>query len=321
MYLSTQETGSPSQLLSSPRSFQRAGREGWAALAAPRPGTKAALCLRPKLPRGTGSRLCSFWVPLVSSQEKHPCLGAGCSQRAEARPSPSRGTHVSIPAALPDAKSSLALPNCPVTFASSRVWQPTISSQTGELTAASNLCQSSTHVTGEQAVLHPRYKGPICTAKQTKSTCLQHCGRLAPLSLVKDAEGTRARADLLGSARQESAGPHDRCCRVRAQPSRTSSNSYSKPGAREISFWNFSLSFLCSCCSPDSHCLSSLIWLQKIELDGPRVTSAHQTACPVTVGNGWGGGKQNQNGQAPLLALPLAGFCVTAGRALDLPIF
>lgn len=48
------------------------------------------------------------------------------------------------------------------------------------------------------------------------------------------------------------------------------------------------------------------------------VASAHQTAVPVTKGKGREGGEQSQ---APLLALLLAGFCITVGRSLNLPMF
>lgn len=61
-------------------------------------------------------------------------------------PSPSHGVHVSIPTALADAKTFLTLPDCPVTSGNSRVWQTIVSSQTGELTAAPNLCHRSLHV-------------------------------------------------------------------------------------------------------------------------------------------------------------------------------
>lgn len=123
-------------------SREPAGKDG-PAPAAPCPGTEAAPRLSPQLPLRLEAACFHFWVPPVSSWMKHPCLGAGCSQRSETWPSLSRRAYISIPAALSDAKLFLTLPNCPVTFGNSRAWQPTISSQTAELTAAPNLCQRS----------------------------------------------------------------------------------------------------------------------------------------------------------------------------------
>lgn len=140
-----------------------------------------------------------FWVPLISSWIKHPCLGA-----LRDVPSPSHGVHVSIPTALADAKSFLTVPDCPVTSVNSRVWQPTISSQTAELTAAPNPCQEFAHPL-EQAAPHPHYKG--LSALQTKPPCLQHCSHFALFSPVKDAERSWRLCEAGGAVPQHGWSP------------------------------------------------------------------------------------------------------------------
>lgn len=71
-----------------------------------------------------------------------------------------------------DAKSFLTSPDWLVTFGNSHVWQPTISSQTGELTAASNLCQRSLRSHLGTGCPSPTLQRPCLHNTTTRSTCL-----------------------------------------------------------------------------------------------------------------------------------------------------
>lgn len=149
-------------------------------------------------------------MPLISSWIKHP-NSSWVQPVLRDMPSPSHGAHVYIPTALADAKSLLTLPDYPVTSGNSRVWQPTISWQTGELTAAPNPRHRSLHVPWNgllpthttKAYLHYKPNHPAYNIAATL-----HC---LVLSRMQKGAG--------GSVRQESAVPQPGWSPLQALPS------------------------------------------------------------------------------------------------------
>lgn len=328
MYLYTQEAISPHQLLTLLTSLlptawwtaKHSGEEGEPRGLPERQRGRISLhsqhrawtrrLLPPKLPVWLETTCFHFWVPPICSWVKRSCLGAGCSQCSETRPSPSCHVCASVPAAFSDAKSFLTLTNCPVTFGNSRVWQPTISSQTGELTTASNPCQRTSLGTDRSS---PTLQRPylLHKAKINLPVTLQ-----PPCSLVKGAERTWSSG---WSAWLHEAGG---CCPsawlipqwtllsqgsvqrdLRQTPPQTGRFPMGKVKAcyqLTLDFFrNISLSFISRCCFSDLYWLRCLIWLQKTESDELLAVSRE------------GRGR----------ALPLAGFRTTTGGDSTFPHF
>lgn len=167
-------------------------------------------------------------------------------------PSPSHGVHVSIPAALADAKTFLTLPDCPVTSGNSRVWQPTISSQTGELTPAPNLCHGSLHVPWNR--LHPTHTTKAYLHYKPNHPAYNIAATLHCLVLSRMQKGTG------GSVRQEGAVPQPGWSPVQALPSHGSAQQYFKQPLQTENwalrrfFSETFLLFLCSRMFLDSYC-------------------------------------------------------------------
>lgn len=114
----------------------------------------------------TGDCLISFLGASDFPMDQTSLLGSWVQPVLRDVPSPSHGVHVFIPRALAGAKSFLTLPACPVTSGNSRVWQLTISSQTGELTAAPNRVTQVCTSLGT-GCSPPTLQRPICTTNQT----------------------------------------------------------------------------------------------------------------------------------------------------------
>lgn len=187
----------------------------------------------------------------MSSQMKCPCSGAGCSQCAETRPSPSCRACSSSPADFSDAKSFLTLPDYPVSFGNSRVWQPTISLQTSEVSAASNPCQRSFHVTWEQTVPHPHHEGTYLRYRANKFH-LSTTPR--PLRTGGYCGGCRRDLELrlMSSARQEGAAPQPGRSPRRTPVSQGSAQQDFKPPQQQTTHLHgiplqLFLALLCSC--------------------------------------------------------------------------
>lgn len=136
----------------------------------------------------------------------HPCSGAGCSQRSETRPSPSCGVRVCL---MPSHSSHcLTAPSPLVTvvfgsppFPRRLVTSPLLQTCVREVYPSLRNRPFFTHATKALSALQNKQNQP---AYNTAAT-------LDCLVLSRTQKGPGARADLLGSARQEGAVPQPGC--------------------------------------------------------------------------------------------------------------